>query len=55
MKYLLFDVYEAETMFGELLCESDDIEEIRQAAKLRREETDGKCELHCWICTLPTM
>ena len=41
MKYLLFDVYETEIEFGELICESDDIEEIRQAAKLRREETDA--------------
>lgn len=55
MKYLLFDVYETEIEFGELICESDDIEEIRQAAKLRREETDGECELHCWERVTLTM
>lgn len=55
MKYLLFDVYETENEFGELICESDDIEEIRQAAKLRREETDGECELHCRELVQPTM
>lgn len=55
MKYLLFDMYETEIEFGELICASDDIEEIRQAAKLRREETDGECELHCLERVMPTM
>ena len=38
MKYALYDFYEDEQ--GELICMSDDIAEIRAAAKLRCEETD---------------
>ena len=45
MRYLLYDSYETGVELGELLCASDDIAEIRAAAKLRREETDGECEL----------
>lgn len=45
MRYKLYDVYETEIEPGELICESDYIEEIRAAARLRREETDGECEL----------
>jgi hypothetical protein len=46
MKYELFDLYETETgECGELICASDDMAEIRLAAKLRREETDGECDL----------
>ena len=44
MKYALFDFYE--DVQGELICMSDDIAEIRAAAKLRCEETDGECDLH---------
>ena len=43
MKYALYDFYEDEQ--GELICMSDDIAEIRAAAKLRCEETDGECNL----------
>ena len=43
MKYALYDFYEDEQ--GELICMSDDIAEIRAAAKLRCEETDGECDL----------
>lgn len=36
MKYELFDLYETETEeCGELICASDDMAEIRLAAKLR--------------------
>ncbi len=45
MRYLLYGSYETGVELGELLCASDDITEIRAAAKLRREETDGECEL----------
>ena len=43
MKYALYDFYEDEQ--GELICMSDDIAEIRAAAKLRCEEADGECDL----------
>ena len=43
MKYALYDFYEDDQ--GELICMSDDIAEIRAAAKLRCEETDGECNL----------
>lgn len=46
MRYLLYDSYETGIELGELICESDDIAEIRAAAKLRKEETDGECELY---------
>lgn len=46
MRYLLYDIYETGIELGELICESDDIAEIREAAKLRKEETDGECELY---------
>ena len=45
MRYLLYDIYETEIELSELICESDDIAEIRAAAKLREKETDGECEL----------
>ena len=48
MKYALYDAYEAETERGELVCESDDYEEIKEAAKLRCEETDGECALYLY-------
>ena len=43
MKYALYDFYEDEQ--GELICESNDIAEILEAAKLRQQETDGECDL----------
>ena len=46
MRYLLYDTYETGIELGELIYESDDIAEIREAAKLRKEETDGECELY---------
>ena len=46
MKYSLYDTYETETIPGDLICMSDSMEEIRAAAKLRREETDGECDLY---------
>ena len=46
MKYSLYDTYETEIEPGELLCTSDDYAEIVEAAKLRKAETDGECELH---------
>jgi hypothetical protein len=46
MKYSLYDTYETETIPGDLICMSDSMEEIRTAAKLRREETDGECDLY---------
>ena len=52
MKYELYDLYETEADgFGELICASDDMAEIRLAAKLRSEETDGECHLFVreWI------
>lgn len=45
-RYALYDIYEAETAPGELICESDDFAEILEAAKLRQQETDGECALH---------
>lgn len=45
MKYALYDTYEAEIEPGELICTSDSMAEIRAAAKLRAEETDGECNL----------
>ena len=42
-KYRLIDYYEGE---AELICESDYIGEIRQAAELRKEETGGECLLY---------
>ena len=44
--YSLYDVYEAEIEPGELICTSDYYAEIKAAAKLRAEETDGECELY---------
>ena len=38
-RYALYDFYEDEQ--GELICESNDIAEILEAAKLRQQETDG--------------
>lgn len=52
MKYELYDLYENEVYgCGELICASDDMAEIRLAAKLRSEETDGECSLFVreWI------
>lgn len=46
MKYMLYDTYETETIPGELICMSDDMAEIKAAAKERTEETDGECELY---------
>ena len=46
MKYELWDVYETEIFdTGELLCASDDMAEIRAAAKERIKDTDGECKL----------
>lgn len=45
--YALYDTYETETEPGELICTSDDYAEIKAAAKLRAEETDGECNL--WV------
>ena len=46
MKYELWDVYETEIFdMGELLCTSDDMAEIRMAAKERIKDTDGECKL----------
>lgn len=51
-KYELYDIYETEILdwteildCGELLCSSDDYEEIRLAAKERIADTDGECKL----------
>lgn len=47
MKYELYDVYETEVLdVGELLCTSDDMAEIRAAAKERIKDTDGECKLY---------
>ncbi|MGN1263840.1 MAG: hypothetical protein ACI4TW_07360 [Prevotella sp.] len=46
MKYALYDTYETEIELGELICASDDFAEIKAAAKLRNEETDGECALY---------
>ncbi|MBQ5490237.1 MAG: hypothetical protein IIT77_05780 [Oscillospiraceae bacterium] len=46
MRYTLYDTYETETEPGELICTSDDMAEIRAAARLRAEETDGECDLY---------
>ena len=46
MKYELWDIYETEIFdTGELLCTSDDMAEIRAAAKERIKDTDGECKL----------
>lgn len=45
MRYALYDTYETEIEPGELICTSDSMAEIRAAAKLRAEETDGECSL----------
>ncbi len=46
MKYELWDSHEKGVFeFGELLCISDSMTEIRAAAKERMAETDGECEL----------
>ena len=47
MKYELWDVYEtlASEESGELLCTSDSMAEIKQAARQRIEDTDGECRL----------
>ena len=45
-KYELYDIYETEVYdVGELICSSDDYEEIRLAAKERMKDTDGECLL----------
>lgn len=45
-RYELIDLYETGCDDGgELICTSDDIEEIRQAAKDWNDQTDGECEL----------
>ncbi len=45
-KYELYDIYETEVFeFGELLCASDDMAEIKAAAKERMKDTDGECKL----------
>ena len=47
MKYELYDVYETEILdMGELICASDDMAEIRAAAKERIKDTDGECKLY---------
>jgi len=43
-KYRLMDYYDGEP---ELICESDDFEEIARAAAQRRLDTDGECLL--WL------
>lgn len=54
MKYELWDVYETEIFDtgepiymsgGELICMSDDMAEIKAAAKERIKDTDGECKL----------
>lgn len=45
MRYALYDTYETEIEPGELICTSDSMAEIRAAARLRAEETDGECSL----------
>ena len=46
MKYELYDIYETEVYdCGELRCESDDMAEIKAAAKERIKDTDGECKL----------
>lgn len=46
MKYELWDIYETEVFdCGELLCKSDDMAEIKAAAKERIKDTDGECKL----------
>lgn len=45
-KYELLDVYETEVLdCGDLICSSDDIAEIRAAAKEHIKDTDGECKL----------
>jgi hypothetical protein len=45
-KYELYDIYETEVFdCGELLCSSDDMAEIKAAAKERIKDTDGECKL----------
>lgn len=45
-KYELPDVYETDILdFGELICSSDDMAEIRAAAKERTADTNGECKL----------
>ena len=45
-KYELYDIYETEVYdCGELICSSDDMAEIRAAAKERIKDTDGECKL----------
>lgn len=38
MRYALYDTYETEIEPGELICTSDSMAEIREAARLRAEE-----------------
>lgn len=57
-KYALYDRYEIDLLpisvepgelictSDELICTSDDYAEIVKAAKLRKAETDGECELY---------
>ena len=46
MRYELWDLYETEVIdCGELICTSDSMEEIRQAARLHHKETGGECKL----------
>lgn len=46
MKYSLYDNYETEVEFGELICTSDDYAEIKAAARLWIKDTDGECSLY---------
>lgn len=46
MKYELYDLYETGIKPGELICASDDLAEVKAAAKLWNEETDGECALY---------
>ena len=43
--YELFDMYEAFDEDAELLLRSEDLEEIKEAAAERDEDTDGECDL----------
>lgn len=45
-RYKLYDLYESEIEPGELICTSDDLAEIKAAAKQWNEDTDGECALY---------
>lgn len=56
-KYELYDIYETEVYdVGELICSSDDMAEIRAAAKERIKDTDGECKLFVreWLAPAET-